>query len=234
MVPMLRRGTIKHRLLVCALIFGLFTMAPAVGLAGTTDAFDRPDGGLGSTETGLTWSVFNGNWGIRADRAKLLSARYRNTIAYATVDAGMASGFTVSADIALSTTPRRANAGLTLLYVSHANNLFCKVEVTPGNPGGLMSIGRRLNNVTTSLLAYRRDTGFVNGRTYHVSCGRSGNVVTMTVEGADVGSLTISRTLTSGELAALGSATRVGLRTHAARDEDDKGSAYDDFAVTVP
>ena len=135
----------------------------------------------------------------------------------------------VSADITLSSTYHRANAGLTPGAVDYKNNLFCKIEVTDGNPNGLMSIGRRLNNVITSQLAAYRNAGFVNGATYHVTCARAGNVVTMTV-----GTRSISYTLTSSDRAAFASATRVGMRAHVAPDEDDGMSVFDAFTVTNP
>ena len=212
----------------------LIAALPAHATSGTSDAFDRPDGALGSTATGLVWSMANSSWGVRAGMAKVLTTRYADTIAYAFIDIGSSIGFTVAADVTLSSTYQRANGGLTLLYASPANNLFCKTEVTHGNPNGLVSIGRRLNGRTTSLLAYVANAGLANGGTYHVTCGRIGDVVTMTVSGAGIGQITVSKTLTSAERSAFGSATRVGIRSHINWDEDDKGTSYDNFAVTFP
>jgi hypothetical protein len=113
-----------------------------------------------------------------------------------------------------------------VLVLGANDNFFCKIEVTNGNPNGLMSIGRRIGGATASLLASAKNTGYVNGGTYHVVCGRVGNVITMTV-----GPRTISYMLTKSDLAAVGSATRVGLRTHLAPDEDDLLSSYDNFVV---
>ena len=116
-----------------------------------------------------------------------------------------ASAFVVEANIRLSSTFRRANAGLTVLWRNAANHIFCKIEVTSGRPTGLMSIGRKLNNVTASLLAFRAGTGFVNGQTYRVACSRLGNRLTMTVSGGNLqSSLSVGYTLTSADLAAFG------------------------------
>jgi hypothetical protein len=209
-------------------------VSPAYAATGTSDWFDRSDGALGSTATGLAWNTANSSWGVRGGMAKVLTTRYADTIAYAFIDIGASIGFTVAADVTLSSTFQRANGGLAILYASPANNIFCKTEVTHGNPNGLISIGRRLNGRTTSLLAYVNNAGLANGRTYHVTCGRAGNVVTMTVGGTGVGPITISKTLSSSELSAFGSATRVGLRSHVNWDEDDKGTGFDNFVVTFP
>ncbi len=80
----------------------------------------------------------------------------------------------------------------------------------------------------TSQLAARENVGFVAGRTYHVVCARSANVVTMMV-----GAREISYSLSPADLASFGSTTMVGFRSHLAPDEDDGGSAYDNFEVTA-
>jgi hypothetical protein len=162
---------------------------------------------------------------VRSNVARPLSGRYASTTAIATVDTGTTS-HVAEADITLSPTWRRANAALTVAAVSYSTNFFCKVEVTAGNPNGLMSIGRRINGTITSLLASVKNAGFSNGSTYHVVCGRQGNVITM-----QVGSRSLTYRLTSSDLRAVGSATRAGLRTHLASDEDDGRSTYDDFVV---
>jgi hypothetical protein len=188
-----------------------------------SDSFGRADGALG-----LPWTATASTWGVRSGRAQLLSGTYASTTATATVNVGT-TNVTVAADITLSSTPRRANAGITPGFVDYRNNLYCKIEVSPVNPNGLMSIGRRLNGTTTSRLVYAGNTGFVNGGTYHVVCVRSGSTVRMTV-----GARTIAYTLTSSDLAVFGATTKVGLRSHMAADEDDGGSRYDNFQVTSP
>jgi hypothetical protein len=199
-------------------------VGPPAGAATTfSDAFDRPDAPLGAP-----WLTANSTWGVRSGAARMLTARWPNTAAIATVDTATTQ-HTISADITLSPTLRRANAGLIVAGIDYKNNFFCKVEVTPGNPNGLMAIGRRLNGKISSLLVGVTDAGFTNGSTYHVTCARSGDVVTMTV-----GSRTISYPMTQTDLAAFGSATRVGLRTHLAPDEDDALSTYDNVVVDDP
>jgi hypothetical protein len=207
---------------------GAATVATAAGrLEGRRsiflDSFGRADGALGTP-----WVATASTWGVRSGRAQLLSGTYASTTATATVNVGT-TNVTVAADITLSSTPRRANAGITPGFVDYRNNLYCKIEVSPVNPNGLMSIGRRVNGTTTSRLVYAGNTGFVNGGTYHVVCVRSGSTIRMTV-----GARTITYTMTSSDLAVFGSTTKVGLRSHLAADEDDGGSRYDNFQVTAP
>lgn len=187
-----------------------------------TDSFDRPDGAIGAP-----WSTANSTWGVSSNQAKVLTNQYVNTVGYAVQTLG-STNLTVSASVTLSPTFQRANGGLTILYVNPANNIFCKTEVTAGNPNGLMSIGRRRAGVTSSLLAKITNAGFVNGGTYTVTCARTGNVISMTV-----GALAISYTLTGADIAAFGSGTKVGLRAHLAADEDDKLTTYDNFSAVA-
>ena len=203
-----------------AAILGVSSAVPASATTTFADAFDRPDGPLGSP-----WVAANSTWGVRSGAAQMLRARWADTIAAATVDSGLTE-YRVSADVRLSPTFRRANAGLVIASVSVRTHLFCKIEVTAGNPDGLMSIGRRVNGKTTSLLATIRNAGFTNGTTYPVTCGRSGNVVTMTV-----GTRTLRYTMSSSDVSRFGSATAVGMRVHVAPDEDDGLSTFDNVVV---
>lgn len=207
--------------LVLALVLSCLASVPASATS-LSDSFNRRDGALGAP-----WTTVNSTWGVRSNRAKALTSQYTAGVGYA-VRPFVSTNFTVSAAITLSPTFRRANAGLTILFANHANNIFCKIEVTEGNPDGLMSIGRRRGGATTSLLAQISGTGFSNGRTYTVACGRSGNTIRMTV-----GTRSITYTLTSGDISAFGSATKVGLRCHNVSDEDDGLSTYDNFSATA-
>jgi hypothetical protein len=210
----------------------LLTLATAAGAApGITDSFTRPDGPIGVTETGQSWLPSGSTWVVQSNRARVTTT---TSYGYATVPIASSSTFVVEADIGLSPTYRRANAGLTVLWRSASNHIFCKIEVTQGRPTGLMSIGRKLNNVVTSLLAFRAGTGFRNGQTYHVSCSRAGNRLTMTVSGGNLRApISVAYTLTSSDLAAFGTANRAGLRSRYFWDEDDGLSTWDNFRVTA-
>lgn len=199
--------------------------AAALALLGVAATFPTSDDFSGPI--GPPWQASGGTWSVFSGRAKVATSQFANGSVFLVRDIGISTGFTVEADITLSPKVKRANAGLTLLWKDSKNHLFCKTEVTSGNPNGLMSIGRKIGGTVKSLLAKAAPTGFVNGGTYHVSCGRVGGLITMTA-----GSRTITYQLTSSDKNAFGSATRVGLRSHVASDEDDKGSLYDNFTVS--
>jgi hypothetical protein len=196
---------------VIALLLAALLVAPF------SDSFDRVDGPLAAP-----WQQNNGTWVVSGSAARFASAQ---SYGYATVP-----GTSAEADIKLSPTPHRGNAGLTIMWRDAKNHIFCKIENTTGNPNGLMSIGRKSNNAVTSLLAKTMNAGLHNGVTYHVACRRAGDVITMTVSGGDVSvPKTISYTLTSADKAAFGSGVRVGLRSRVYFDEDDGRSTWDNF-----
>ena len=64
---------------------------------------------------------------------------------------GLHDDFVVAAVI--RTSPGRTNAGLTTLFMDHANHMWGKIEISPGHPRGFMSIGHRIRGRTASLLA---------------------------------------------------------------------------------
>lgn len=133
------------------------------------------------------------------------------------------------ADLTLST--GRANAGLTVLWKDHSNHLWAKLEITPGNPTGRMTIGRRLRGKVTSLLASSRG-GLTRGATYHIVLQVSAGVATFTATGVTVPfSRTITYRLTSSDLGAFGSGGYGGVRAKYLYDEDDGGSRWDNLTV---
>jgi hypothetical protein len=203
-----------------ALLLGTGVASAAVPLP-FFDGFDRPSGPMTSP-----WTNTNG-WFVENGQVKLTL----NGIAETVVDTGVSDHYRVSANITLS--PNRANAGLTVLWKSAANHIFCKIEVTPGNPTGLMAIGHRLNGKTISLLKSAKGFGLKKGGTYLLTVTKAGQVITSSVSGAGIagGVKTISYTLTAAETAAFGSATSAGLRGKNLYDEDDGQSRYDNFLV---
>lgn len=133
------------------------------------------------------------------------------------------------ADLTLS--PGRSNAGLTVLWKSHRDHLWAKLEVTPGHPKGLMTIGRRRGGRVKSLLARSRG-GLKAGKTYHVVLEVVGGVARFTATGTNVSfSRTISYRLSSTDLKAFGSGKYAGVRAKYLYDEDDGGSRWDNLSV---
>jgi hypothetical protein len=133
------------------------------------------------------------------------------------------------ADVTLSN--GRSNAGLTVLWKDHRNNLWAKLEITPGNPDGRITIGRRRRGDVKSCLACA-GVNLQRGQTYHVDLKVEKNVATFKVTGASVTfSKTISYRLSSRDLDAFGSGRYAGVRAKYLYDEDDGGSRWDDLTV---
>lgn len=218
-------GQTKRRALVVAPLVAACLLAGSAARAAVqtpfSDGFQRSNGSLGSPWTNT------GGWAIDNGQVKLTSNGSSETV----VDTGLSDGYRVSADIALS--PNRANAGLSTLWKSHSNHLFCKIEVTPGNPAGLMSIGHQLNSKNKSLLKSAKGFGLDKGKTYQLSVTKQGRTISCTVSGSSIngGAKTISYTLSDAEASAFGSATKSGLRGKNLFDEDDGKSRYDNFVV---
>lgn len=205
---------------MAALLLGTGVASAAVSMP-FFDGFDRPSGPMTSP-----WTNTNG-WLVENGQVRLTLNGFAETV----VDMGVSDHYRVSANITLS--PNRANAGLTVQWRNATNHIFCKIEVTPGNPTGLMSIGHRLNGKIVSLLKSAKGFGLKKGGTYLLTVTKAGQVITSSVSGAGIagGMKTISYTLTAAETAAFGAATGAGLRGKNLYDEDDGQSRYDNFLV---
>jgi hypothetical protein len=216
---------IRRRAVAAALVLAVSSAAAPAGAVGFRDAFNRPNGPIGSA-----YSEYKGAWLVRSRQAAVKSAA---PFSYATVHTGLWTDYRVDVDIALSPTRLRADAGLVTLYRDRANHLFCKVEATKEHRGGFLSIGHLLPGDDNGLLAYRTKVGVRNGRTYHMRLVRRGRDVACTISGGDLGrSFTVRHRLTGDELDAFGTARQSGLRARVARGEDDGGSRWDNFSVT--
>jgi len=186
--------------------------------AATTDSFTSPELS-GYTAGGASgWYVENEQlahtYGSRTSFVELVRTA---GAPYAEADLTLSSG--------------RSNAGLTVLWKDHSNHLWAKLEISPGNPSGIMTIGRRLRGKVTSLLA-RSKGGLVRGATYHIVLQVQSGVATFTATGVTVPfSRTITYRLTSSDLSAFGSGGYAGARAKYLYDEDDGGSRWDNLTV---
>jgi hypothetical protein len=216
---------IRRRAAATAIVIvASFAAAPA-GAIGFRDAFNRPNGPIGSA-----YAEYKGAWLVRSRQAAVKRAA---PFSYATVHTGLWTDYRVDVDITLSQTRLRADAGLVTLYRDRANHLFCKIEVTKEHKGGFLSIGHLLPGDDNGLLSYRPRVGVRNGRTYHMRFIRRDREVACTISGGDLArSFTVRHRLTGPELAAFGTARQSGLRARVTRGEDDGGSRWDDFSVT--
>jgi hypothetical protein len=214
-----------------AIGFVMIVAGQAHAAVGASDNFNRSDGPIGTATSGQAWVQANGTWVVKSGAAMVTNAGH---ISEATVPTGLSDKYKVAADITLSPTPLRANAGLAAQYKDHADGLFCKTEVTAGHKGGFMSIGKILNGAGNSLLAYKTKVGVKNGGTYHMEFSKSGTTLTCTVSGGGLASpSTITYKLTKSENHALRGAMAAGLRARWDVDEDDGLSKWDNFSVTA-
>jgi hypothetical protein len=239
-----------RRTIAAAAVLGVVAVAAAVALVRTSsdagaphapdprprpsDGFDRADApSLGSMPNGWRWHEdARSTWGVEDGRARVVEGP-ENGFATAWVDTGHRGDVAVSARIALSPTPGRANAGLVLRYADADNHLWTKIELTEGHPGGMISIGKVSRGKLTSLLSHADGIGLRAGRTYRLEVRIDGRVVTSTVRGPGLdGPASTAYTLTRTEATAFADNRGAGLRTKLAFDEDDGGSRWDDFVVT--
>lgn len=199
-----------------------------------TDHFDRPDGGLGTADSGQPWTTdAQSIWGVESGLARILQGQDPGKTATA-VDVGLSDRIRVEADITLSPTTNRANVGLSYHYGAPNMHMWAKLEVSPGHPDGLVTIGKQDPAGTTSLLASAHDVGLVNGATYHASVELDGPDVRFTVSGGNLTApVRIEYSLTRAEQISYMGRTAAGLRIRLVWDEDDGRSRWNTFAVTA-
>jgi len=223
-------GEVHVRKVVTTLALGLSLVLiggqAQARVVGASDNFNRPDGPIGAA-----WTQYNGTWVVSGNEAAVTAAGH---ISEATRKIGLSNNYSVSANITLSPTPLRANAGLTTNYVDHNNQLFCKVEVTAQHKGGFLSIGHILGGVANSLLAYKTKVGVVNGGTYHMEVKRSGPKVRCTVSGGGLAApSSVTYSVPRREGRALSKGRKAGLRSRWESDENDGLSRWDNFLAVA-
>ncbi len=213
----------KRILAIAVAMAAVFAGSHANAASLFSDNFNRSNQSLKSP-----W-VNTSGWSIEGGKVRYSGHGFNETV----VDSGYSGNFRVEANITLS--PKRANAGLAILWANHQNYLFCKIESTPGNPSGLISIGHRLKGKTVSLLKKARSIHLIKGNTYHLAVTRQSQTVTCTVSGPGLsgGNTTITYSMSSSEIAAFGSAKKSGFRGKNLYDEDDGQTRYDDFTVSA-
>jgi hypothetical protein len=206
------------------------------------DDFDTTDGEAAEAATGQSWTTeglfcesCHPSLSVMNGRAALVPATAKNFIWLATMDTGASSGIVVSAEITLSPTKGRANVGLVALYADRRNHLTCKIEVTEGNPDGLLAIGDQMDGHTTSLLADRGDVGLKNGETYRLELAIPSSVrkhpVRCSVSGPSLDRTAVAVRLMPDRIAAYGDGSSQGIRIKIYDDEDDGLSTWGDFLV---
>jgi hypothetical protein len=212
--------------------------APASGTVLANDSFERLDGaGLGTADLGGAWSTDSkGSWAIENGAARVSSGpTCDKTTAWLALP--VSDRFQVASDITLSPTLNRANVGLLVSGAGPNDHLWAKLEVSPGHPDGLVTIGK-MDPVlgTVSLLSPMHDVGMVNGDTYRTTVTVDRGSVAVRVTGLTDPSFTpasVSYDLTPAERFTYGGNLQAGLRLRVCGDEDDLGSRWRSFRVTA-
>ena len=217
-----------------AVVFVLL-MAPGASAAVLVrDAFDV-------TSIRDFWRQIDARWwvGAGALHVRKRSVDHRTHVGYAVVDLGgdHPSGVRVSSRIRLS--PGQSNVGLAAPFRDAGNNLFCKVEITPGYPKGGAVIGRRRDARTPSILVRRRGLGLEQGAVYRLTIDRHGRAITCSVRRNGAVVTALRYRMTVRDIRDFGAGAKAGVRIKVidgagGKDEDDGRSRFLDFrAITI-
>jgi hypothetical protein len=178
------------------------------------DRFNRPDGTLGTTETGQAWTAEVGTWAVRGEVAAALG---NGGTAYATIDVGTTDHYAQASLRQLIPAPVGAssrNVGVVVRWTDANNYSRVYVDTDP-------SIGVVIRDVAagvgTNLATYPL-SGW-EGMT--IGCGVVGQTITAYVNGAPVASATLTGAIDG---------TRAGLHSNWPNNTG-RSPELDDFHV---
>ncbi len=225
---------------VLSSVVGMLSALVLVASASMASAAVLVRDGFDGTSLRANWREVDARWrvGASALHVEKRSVDHRTHIGYAVANLGGAhpSGVRVSSRIRLS--PGQSNVGLAVPFRDAGNNLFCKVELTPGHPKGETAIGRRRNAGTPSILVRRGGLGLDEGAVYRLTVERRGRAITCSVRrnGAVVTAFRYRMTLR--DLHDFGRGSKAGVRIKVVdggggKDEDDGRSRFLDFRATT-
>jgi hypothetical protein len=184
-------------------------------------------------QVNATWRVGNG-----ATRVNTKSVDPITNIGYAVINmkGTHKSGLQISSQVRLS--PDKSNVGIVGPYKNVENHLFCRVEVTPAHPLGMVVIGHRLRGGQPTVSKYKVGLNLVGGQVYKLVTERHRKLVTCSLWRKSTNVTTIRYRLKPAELAAFGNGKFAGIRTRLVsrgdrRDEDDGRSRFLDFRVSA-
>jgi hypothetical protein len=186
------------------------------------------------------WKQVNATWrvGSGATRVNTNSVDPMTNIGYAVINmkGTYKSGLRISSQVRLS--PDKSNVGIVGPYKNVENHLFCRVEVTPAHPLGMVVIGHRLRGGEPTVSKYKVGLKLVGGQVYKLVTERHRKLVTCALWSKSTNVTTIRYRLKPAELAAFGGGKFAGIRTRLVsrgdrRDEDDGRSRFLDFRVSA-
>lgn len=200
---------------------------------GTTiisDTFTRADSStsLGTTDTGQTYTIYGGTWGIASNKAKMITAA-NLTMCAAVLDTGVVDR-TIQADITFA--PNFFSAGLVARAQDSTNNLFVLITRSGNSFSDThIELFKTVAGTQTSLAASAEGTSPALGTTHTCAIKTEGPVVTVLIDGASV----LAYTLTSAEQATfLATDTHGGLKEWFATQSanaDSGATTFDNLAV---
>jgi hypothetical protein len=184
------------------------------------DTFDRADNAsaVGTSDSGATWTVAAGTWGITSEQLKLQAVSA--TLAALVYDVGVAD---VSVIVTIDVSATTPQPGVLLRYTDVDNCLYAKVY----NSG--IRLFKRVAGVETQLIVFSSTTQAGNRRRLRFSV--VGIVVSCTdpVTGLQVGA---SHTLAGGDETTFAAQTKVGLGEVASAA--DRISTYKNIVIRTP
>lgn len=195
-----------------------------------SDSFDRANSavaiGTADGANGGTWSALRGTWGISSNKAYQVAAAPMDAVAM--LPSGYVADGYVQAEVTLSATANRADAGL-IFHALDANN-FLMVNISKTAANDYVALWKCVAGSYTQL-GIASGLGLVNGSTYTLRVEFFGGQVYVYTKGPTdtANQLRVSYLMLSGELNQFGSYGGHGLRLNAQTTGDDNGSRFDNF-----
>jgi hypothetical protein len=186
------------------------------------------------------WKQVDARWRVKngAVRVKVKTVDQMTNVGYAVI--GMKgthkSGLRIQAQVRLS--PGKSNVGIVGPFKDVENHLFCKVEVTPAHPLGLVGVGRRLRGGEPTLMKQKTGLHLAAGQIYRLVTERHRKLITCALWDKGAVVTTIRYMMKARELNAFGGGKKAGFRIRVVargtrRDEDDGRSRFLDFRVST-
>jgi hypothetical protein len=183
-------------------------------------------------QVNATWRVGNGVARVNAKSVDPIT-----NVGYAVINmkGTHKSGLRIQSQVRLS--PGKSNVGIVGPYKNVENHLFCRVEITPAHPLGMVVVGHRLNGGEPTVSKYKVGLKLTPGQVYKLVTERHNKLITCSLFRKGNLVTTIRYKLKPAELAAFGGAKKAGLRIRLVargnrRDEDDGRSKFQDFRVS--
>lgn len=186
------------------------------------------------------WKQVDATWRVRhgAARVNIKSVNPVTNIGYAVISmkGTHKDGLRIQSKVRLS--PDKSNIGIVGPYRDVGNHLFCKVEVTPAHPLGLVAVGRRIGGGEPTIMKQHAGLNLTPGGIYKLVTERHRKLITCALWQSGAAVTSIRYMMKAADVRAYGGAKKAGLRIRVVagrnrRDEDDGRSKFLDFRVST-